>query len=72
VAEKFKVDNKEYEVSQLSEYGKSQLSALQFVTERITELTDNRALLIRAKNSYIDSLRQEMLTEKAGFLFGDN
>jgi len=29
------------------------------------------ALLQRAKNSYMDSLTKEMLSDKAGFLFDD-
>jgi len=29
-------------------------------------------LLRRAKNSYVDSIKQEMIADKAGFLFGDD
>ena len=69
---KIKLEDKEYDIEQLSEAGQSQLRALKFVTERIEELNNHQALLQRAKNSYVDSLKKEMLSDKAGFLFGDN
>ena len=70
--QKFKLGDKEYDVSDLSESGKITLSALAFTIERIQELTNHQALLQRAKNSYGESLKKEMLSDKAGFLFGDN
>jgi hypothetical protein len=72
MVQKIKLEDKEYDVTHLSEAGKSQISALKFVTERINELNNHQALLHRAKNSYVDSLKKEMLSDKAGFLFGDN
>ena len=71
MAQKIKLDDKEYVIDQLSEASERQLSALKFVTERIQELNNNQALLQRAKNSYLDSLKQEMLSSKSGFLFED-
>lgn len=68
---KFKLDDNEYDIDLLNDAGKIHLKALQFVTERVQELENNRALLQRAKKSYVDSLKQEMLSNKAGFLFGD-
>ena len=72
MAEKLRFDDKDYDVDHLSDNGKLHLSNLKFVTERIQELTNTHALLQRAKKSYIDTLKQEMLSDKAGFLFGDN
>jgi len=76
MAEKLRFDDKDYDVDHLSDNGKLHLSKLQadlkFVTERIQELTNTHALLQRAKKSYIYTLKQEMLSDKAGFLFGDN
>jgi hypothetical protein len=72
VIQKIKLQDKEYDVDRLSEDGRLKLSALTFVTERIQELTNHKALLKRAKNSYMDSLKKEMLSDKAGFLFEDN
>jgi hypothetical protein len=71
MADKIKIEDKEYDVDDLSEAGKSQLLALNFTTDRINELSNHRALLQRAKISYVDSLKKEMLSDKAGFLFGD-
>ena len=72
MAEKIKLDDKEYAIDHLSEEGKLNLSALSFASDRIEELNNHLALLMRAKNSYVGSLKQEMLSGKAGFLFGDN
>lgn len=70
--EKVKLEGQEYDVSSLSDEGKSTLMALKFTNGRITELTNMHALLQRAKFSYIDSLKKEMLSAKAGFLIDDN
>ena len=62
------LDDIEYDVEHLSDNAKVTLTSLQFVSSRITELTNMSALLQRAKNSYVNSLKKEMLTEKAGIL----
>jgi hypothetical protein len=72
MGQKIKLEDKEYDVENLSEAGKSNLWSLNFVAERIQELNNYQALLQRAKNSYVKSLKKEMLSDKAGFLFGDN
>ena len=66
-----KLDDKEYSVENLSDQAKSSLTLLRFADVRLKELTNMRALLQRAKNSYVDSLKKEMLSSKAGFLFDD-
>ena len=68
---KIKIDDKEYDSDNLTEKGKVHLNYLQFTTARLEELTNMQALLQCAKNSYIDNLKKEMLSEKSGFLFGD-
>lgn len=70
MAQKIKIDTEEYEVEELSDDVKSAISSLKFVDQRITELQNMQALLQRAKNSYVDSLKIEILTDKSGFLFG--
>ena len=70
--QKIKIDDKEYDIENLSDQGKATLISLQFVTERIQELNNMQALLQRAKNSYVESLKKEMLSSKAGFLVDDN
>ena len=69
---KIKLDDKEYSVEGLSDQAKAQFALLQFVTMRIQELNNMQALMQRAKNSYMESLKQEMLSSKSGLLFGDD
>ena len=71
MSQKIKLDDKEYDVDSLSDEAKVTLRLLQFSTSRIQELTNMQALLQRAKNSYADSLKKEILSNKAGFLFGE-
>ena len=68
---KIKLNDKEYDSDNLTEKGKINLSFLQFTTARLEELTNTQALLQCAKNSYIDSLKKEMLSKKSGLLFED-
>jgi len=71
VSQIIKLDNEEYDVSKLSDSGKATLASLQFVSQRIQELNNMQALLVRAKNSYVQSLKQEMLSSKAGYFLED-
>ena len=71
MAQKIKLDDVEYEVENLSEQAKAYIATLKFTDTRLQELTNMRALLQRAKNSYVDSLKKEMLSSKAGFLLDD-
>ena len=68
----FKLDDKEYYIETLSEAAKLELTLLTFATERFKELNNQRALLQRAKQSYVDGLKREMLADKAGILFDEN
>ena len=65
--QKIKIDNQEYELDQLTDKAKSTLKALQFVTQRIKELDNMRILLRRAKNSYVQGLKEEIIRNKGGF-----
>ena len=67
-----KVDDSEYDINTLSDEIKAKLALIQFAKKREEELVNMQALLQRAKNSYIESLKKEMLSNKAGFLFGDD
>ncbi len=69
---KIRLDDKEYEVENLSDRAKATLASLQFATTKMEELTNMQALLQRSKNSYIESLKQEVVANKAGFLVGDD
>ena len=63
------VGDKEYDRDDLSLDQKTTLVAIEFVDARVEELTNMEALLQRAKNSYIESLKQEIVSNKAGYLF---
>lgn len=72
MAQKIKLEDREYDVESLSEAARAQLASLQFATQKIDELTNMQALLQRAKNSYIETLKREMLSSKAGILLQDD
>ena len=72
MSKKIKLDGEEYLLEHLSDQAQAALKSLQFVTTRVQELTNMQALLQRAKNSYVDSLKKEMLSSKGGFLLGDD
>ena len=72
MGQKIKLDGKEYEVENLGDRAQAMLDSLQFSTEKINELKNMQVLLQRAKNSYLDSLKQEMISQKAGLLFGED
>ena len=71
MSKKIKLGDKEYDVNNLSEKGKATLASLQFATQRLQELNNMQALLVRAKNSYVEGLKREMISSKAGYLLED-
>lgn len=72
MSEKITLDDKEYDVARLNEKAKASLALIQFTDFRIKELTNMQALLQRAKNSYSDSIKMEVLARKSGILFGED
>ena len=71
MAQKIKLGDNEYDAANLSDEGKVVLNLLQFSTQKLQELNNMQALLQRAKNSYIESLKQESLSQKAGYLLDE-
>lgn len=71
MGQKIKLEDKEYEIADLSDTAKANIAALEFATGRMSELNNMRALLERAKRSYMDSLKKEVISKKAGFLIED-
>ena len=69
MAQKVKIGEVEYNIDDLSEAAKAKVVSLHFADSRLRELTNMTALLQRAKQSYIDSLKREMISDKAGVLF---
>jgi tRNA C32,U32 (ribose-2'-O)-methylase TrmJ len=72
MGEKLRLDDKDYDLDNLSEHAISTLESLKFVTARLQELDNMRAIFQRAKNSYAESLKKEMLSIKAGFFLDDD
>ena len=72
MVQKIKIEDREYAVENLSDAAKSNVAALQFATKRITEIKNMQALLQRAKISYVESLKIEIISQKAGALFEED
>jgi len=66
-----KLGDKEYSTDNLSDNGKVALASFQFTRKRIKELRNMHALLQRAKNSYIDGIKKEVLSSKAGLFINE-
>lgn len=72
MVKKLRVDDVDYDLDHLGARGAATVASLQFATKRLEELSNMRALLTRAKQGYIDSLRKEVVSEKAGLLLNDD
>ena len=72
MVQKVKIGDEEYDLNPLSEAARKNLSSYQFVTKQIEELTNLQALLQRAKNSYMESLKSEIITAKSGLVIEDD
>jgi hypothetical protein len=70
--EKIKFEDKEYDAENFNEQAKAAILSLQFVTARIKELNNMQSILNRARASYIEAIKTEMLSVKAGIILGDN
>jgi predicted nucleic acid-binding Zn-ribbon protein len=69
---KIRLDDRDYDVDDLSDRAKKLASEIQKVTQRIQEAQNMTAILTKAKKAYIADLKTEMLSAKAGLLFGDD
>ena len=65
---KIKLGNEEYELEEVKDEIKSNLATLEFVSNQIKELQNMQAILQRAKISYINDLKKEMIAKKSGFI----
>lgn len=76
MAQKINLDGIDYDTSQLSDEGKKVLVAYVHTNQRLQEAVNMRAILTRAKNSYVSELKSEMVKGKTGLdlsdLFGDD
>lgn len=69
MAEKLKIDDKEYVIADLSEDCQKVLSQIKTVDLLIADRKNLLSVLTRAKNSYVSSIRNKVLSDTAGFDF---
>lgn len=72
MSEKIKIEDKEYNLDDLSDFAKSQVASLKFVETKIRETNNLKAILQRAKNSYVKELKTEIISSKAGLFIDEN
>lgn len=69
------IDGQTYPVSDLTDQGRATLARLATIDARMTELNNLRAVFTRAKRSYIEELKHEMIKGRTGLdlstLFSD-
>jgi hypothetical protein len=70
MGKKIKVNDVEYDVDSMSDNSRKTIATITFISNRIAELGNMRSVLQKAKNGYVDDLKKEILTNKAGVLFG--
>ena len=71
MSKKIKLQDKEYNVEELSESAKNKVEILKFTNGKLKELNNLHAVLQRAKLSYLDSIKKELYADKAGFFLDD-
>lgn len=71
MSHRFRMDGTEYDADALSAEGKALLEHLQFTQLQIQMLTNQQALLTKAKNAYIAELKSEIVHRRTGIDLGD-
>ena len=66
----FRLDGKNYRASDLSDEGRFQLERLLFVRGNINLLKNKIALMSKAKNSYINDLKSDIVESRSGLDLG--
>ena len=72
MVKKIQLDDKQYDVSSISDEGKQTIRSLNFVDKKLKELIALKIIINRAKQSYISDLKKEIVSKKAGLMFDDN
>lgn len=65
-----RLDDHVYDTASLSADARSLLERLAFVQARLEDLTNNAALLNKAKNAYIADLKQDLVRGRVGLDLG--
>ena len=71
MTQRFKIDGIEYETSDLSEGSKALVLHMSHVQLRLKEISNNMALLAKAKNGYIEDMKTEIIQKRTGVDFSD-
>ena len=71
MAQKISIDDREYDINNLSDTANKFLDQLRGVDIAINEKNNLSAILLKAKRAYIADLKSEMLSQKAGLDFSE-
>lgn len=71
MAQKIKINNREYDIDSLSDTAKNFCEQLRVLDMAINEKNNLSAVLLKAKKAYIMDLKSEMLSQKAGYDFSE-
>ena len=72
LGKKIRFNDEEYDVENVSERAMILVGSYQFTTKRLQELNDLLAVFQRAKNSYVETIKKEIISSKTGIMFGDD
>lgn len=71
MAQQFRLDGHEYNIEDLSAQGHELLERMVFTRSQMQSLSNQRALLNRAKNAYIADLKNEIIQGRTGVDLSD-
>ena len=72
MGEKFELENKEYDLENISDTAKALVESLKFANSHIEEQVRLLENLKIVRKVFTENLKKEMLSNKAGLLFEDN
>ena len=67
--ELIEIEGKKYRLDELSVTGRKAVALINFARESLAERINQKAILNRAMNSYIEDLKQEIIQVKSGVKF---
>jgi hypothetical protein len=70
MSQRFPIDGVEYDTESLSQEGRDLVARLTFVRLTLQELSNQQALLTKAKNAYIADLKSEIIQGRTGVDLG--
>ena len=70
MSQRFRIDGVEYDTESLSQEGRDLLARLTFARLTLQELSNQQALLTKAKNAYIADLKSEIIQGRTGVDLG--